>query len=269
MKQTFETTGPLSVSVRVPAGRVRIRTTQQTAAVVETSGEKSPEDLRIELLPGDHGDQLVIEHTWKRAWGLLSFGQGLEVDIEVPEGSSVTCDTGSADIQADGPLADLTLRTASGDVRFAEVRGDLTVKNGSGDVTGGKVGHDLSIHSASGDINVEVVEGDVVARTASGDVAFGSVDGDLHVTVVSGDVRVRSLVGGKAYARTVSGDIEVGVAEGTGVYLDLGSTTGDVRSDLEPTTGAGRGDALLDLEASSLSGDVRVRRAPARDTRSA
>lgn len=269
MKQTFETSGSLSVSVRVPAGRVRIRTTPGTAAVVETSGEKNEEDLRVELRPGEGGDQLVIEHDWKRAWGLFSFGQGLEVDVEVPEGSSVACDTGSADIQADGALADLTLRTASGDVRFAEVSGDVTVKNGSGDVTGARVGHDISVHSASGDVNVEAVAGDVVARTASGDVTFGSVDGDLHVSVVSGDVRVRSLAGGKAYARTVSGDIEIGVAEGTGVYLDLGSTTGDVRSDLEPAAGPGRGDAQLDLEASSLSGDVRVRRAPARDRASA
>jgi hypothetical protein len=59
----------------------------------------------------------------------------------------------------------------------------------------------------------------------------------------------------------VSGDISVAVPAGIGVYLDLSAVAGDVRSDLEPS--GSEGDAGLSLHCRSISGDVRVVRAPA------
>jgi DUF4097 and DUF4098 domain-containing protein YvlB len=268
MERAYDTPRPLAVSIRVPAGSVRVRTTTASMTTIKTEGERNPDDLRIELVPSDGGDKLIVEHSWKRAWGIFSLGHALSIDIEVPEGAHLSCDSGAADIRADGPLGNLTVRTASGDVIFSELAGDLVVKNGSGDVSGGRAGGGVSVYSASGDVRIDSAGGDVSIRTASGDVELGAADSAVQVTAVSGDVRLRSLVAGKANVRTVSGDIEVGIAEGTGVYMDVGSTSGDVRSDLEPGAG-GRGGAHLELEAFSTSGDVRVRRAPRRDRASA
>ena len=60
--------------------------------------------------------------------------------------------------------------------------------------------------------------------------------------------------------RAISGDVEVGVREGLGVWMDVSSTSGDVRSSLE----AGRRDDVdpappeLELTLSTVAGDITI-----------
>jgi DUF4097 and DUF4098 domain-containing protein YvlB len=133
----------------------------------------------------------------------------------------------------------------------------------SGDVAAGTIAGDLTFHSASGDAMVTNVGGGLVARTASGDVHVGMVGTSAQAVTVSGDIEIGSLSVGTTNLRSVSGDVDVGVARGVGVYLDLMSTSGDVSSELEDGDGAGAPD--VELTIASVSGDVRVRRAPVRD----
>jgi len=57
----------------------------------------------------------------------------------------------------------------------------------------------------------------------------------------------------------VSGDIEVGVAFGVGVYLDLSSLTGSIRSELDETDGDG--DVRLQVSCRTVTGGIRITRA--------
>ncbi|MEA2459987.1 MAG: hypothetical protein QOH90_164, partial [Actinomycetota bacterium] len=57
--------------------------------------------------------------------------------------------------------------------------------------------------------------------------------------------------------KTTSGDIQIGVAEGTSVWMDVSSLSGDTNSYLAP--GDGGGGATLEVRASSLSGDITLR----------
>ena len=82
----------------------------------------------------------------------------------------------------------------------------------------------------------------------SGQVASGS--GDITIRAAAGDLELRS----------VSGDIEVGVAEGTRVWFDLSSASGDASSDLELAEASHAGDVST-IRATSVSGDLRIRRA--------
>ena len=84
------------------------------------------------------------------------------------------------------------------------------------------------------------------------------------MTSVSGDVAFRSLIQGDAQVRSVSGDVEVGVASGTQVFLDLVARAGDARSDLDMMQVPGTAEHMLELKVVTVSGDIRVRRAPAR-----
>ena len=95
------------------------------------------------------------------------------------------------------------------------------------------------------------------------------MDAGVNVTTVSGDVRLGSIVAGETVVRTVSGDAELGVAAGARVFLDLNTTSGDASSDLELGQDDGAADVDLSVRVSSVSGDIRVRRAPAREQRSA
>lgn len=267
MERTFDTPDGLEAEIRIPSGDVGVRASERATTRVKVEGLRDLSDVEISLTPlAAGGHRLLVEFRGKRV-RFLALGRDIDVLLEVPTGTRVSCDTGSADLACDGTLGSLSYRSGSGDLRFAEVTGDVTAKSGSGDIEGTSVGGDLSAHSASGDISVDAVRGSATVRTASGDIRLGPVDGKLQTVSVSGDVKVSSLIEGTANIRSVSGDVEVGVAAGTGVYLDITSTTGDVRSDLDSGADAGtpgETDTQLELTASTVSGDIRVRRSAAR-----
>lgn len=95
----------------------------------------------------------------------------------------------------------------------------------------------------------------------------GLTDG-CRLQSASGDQKVQRLVSGRAFLQTVSGDLVVAIAQGTAVAVEAETITGDVSSEIElgaevpPAPGpAGAGQAQVDLNARTVSGDVRVKRA--------
>ena len=246
-ERTFETPNGLTLEIRIPAGQIRVRTAETTVASVRVDGERADDviDITSTTLP-DGGTRVIVECRSKRSFGFLGLGRDLNVTADVPVGTKLTVDSESADLRTSGTLGAIAFRTGSGDCAFDEVTGDLTIKAASGDLKGRAVG------------------GDVVVRTASGDLRLGLAGGSVQVTSVSGDIEIGSVRAGVVNARSVSGDVELGVAAGTGVFLDVSSTSGDVRSDLDAVAGTDDDAADLQLTAASVSGDIRIRRAAAR-----
>jgi DUF4097 and DUF4098 domain-containing protein YvlB len=262
MEQSFATGGRLHLEMRIPAGSIRLTAEETTTSQVSIRGERDPDDIRV-VFDDARADEprLTIEHK-ERGKRFGWRGNELRVDVTVPLGTLVLCDTGSADLEATGRIGSLDFRSGSGDVRFDDVDGDVDAKMASGDVVGGNVGSRFSYVSASGDARVRDVGGAVSGKTASGDVTLGTVRGSVQVATVSGDVEIASVASGSTAVRTVSGDVEVGVARGTRVYLDLGSTAGETESELDMSEATGGG-ADLELQIGTISGDIRVVRAAA------
>jgi DUF4097 and DUF4098 domain-containing protein YvlB len=257
--RSFETPDRLQVRLSIPAGEIVIAARDTDRAELRITGERNSDDVKIEFedLPSG-GHRLAVTHR-ARGLGRLTGGD-LDVQLDVPTGTSVEVDTGSADARLDGSLGDVAFKSGAGDVRIAETSGDVVAKVASGDLSAGTIAGDLTFHSASGDANVSAVGGGIVARTASGDVHVGVVGTSAQATTVSGDIEIGSLSVGTTNLRSVSGDVEVGVERGIAVYLDLMSTSGDVSSELED--GDGGATPEVELSIASVSGDVRVRRAP-------
>lgn len=166
--------------------------------------------------------------------------------VELPEGSSCTMNTASADIRFHGQLGTLDIHTASGDVSAERVNGAAEIVTASGDIALGE-GADIDVKSASGDTAIGHASGVVSIKTASGDVAIAEASG--HRTEVI----------------STSGDISVGVAPGAGVYLDLWTMSGAVNSELDPAEETAGAD--MTVRCRSISGDVRVSRAAAAASR--
>jgi DUF4097 and DUF4098 domain-containing protein YvlB len=141
---------------------------------------------------------------------------------------------------ASGPVQ---LHTASGDVRLDDAAAEVRAHTGSGEVLIRRAGGEITVNTASGDVEVGTAAASAIARTASG------------------NVRIASMTAGQADLTSVSGDIAVGIAPGIGVYLDLASVTGQVRSDLHPSDTESHAD--LHLRCRTVSGDLRVARAVA------
>jgi hypothetical protein len=183
----------------------------------------------------------------------------LDLIIKAPAGSACSAKTASADVACIGQLGGLTVQTASGDVTADVISGAVSVQSASGDVLINGAEGDVTISTASGDIQANRIEGDARVNTASGDVAIGYCAGSVGSHTASGDVGLGCVVAGQVDLVSVSGDLKIGVVRGIGVYLDLASTSGDIRSDLD----AGDEDAAaasLSIKCRTLSGDIRIAR---------
>jgi DUF4097 and DUF4098 domain-containing protein YvlB len=183
--------------------------------------------------------------------------KGLDLTIKAPEGSSCAAKTASADVSCIGAISALTVQTASGDVAADSVSGDVTVHSASGDVMLNKAAGNMTVNTASGDIQATRVDGTARINSASGDVAIGYCSSSVSAHTASGDIELNAVASGQVELISASGDMEVAVVPGIGVYMDLASTSGSVRSDLDPGDGDA-GSATVDIKCRTLSGDIRI-----------
>jgi hypothetical protein len=260
---TFDTPGELLIKINVPGGTVSLDATQTSTTEVRFERVKDPKNLVVRLDPFADGHRLTIEQKGGK-FG-FSNGKDLVLAVRCPVGARLEMSSGAADIVARGRLGGIEFKSGAGDVEFDDVDGGVSVKVGSGDLVGGTVGGDLTMNSASGDVRVGSVGGNLASKSASGDLDVGAVGGSVTVTSVSGDVRLGSLRQGTTNIRSVSGEVEIGVAVGTEVYLDVRAASGDARSDLTSVDGPadpGSDARKLELKVLTVSGDIRIRRAP-------
>jgi DUF4097 and DUF4098 domain-containing protein YvlB len=128
----------------------------------------------------------------------------------------------------------------------------------------------LDVHSASGDLHVGEVRGDAQIQLVSGDVSVGEAGGSVSANTVSGDQRIRAALEGRVELRAISGDISIGIPRGTRLFVDANTISGSTSSEVElgdAPGGAGPAEGpLVEVFAKTVSGDVKIERAPARHT---
>ncbi len=284
--ETFDTPGEVRVDVRLGAGEVRLETAadaQQTTVLLEPlrdndASTAAVESARVEVRQRGDGHEVVIDAR-DRGRGIFRNAQVL-VAVTCPEGTSVESKTGSAEVVGRGRFGSVEVESGSGDVEFEEVSADARVDAASGDVQLGNVGGAARINTASGDVQMKSVGGEAKINSASGDVIVREVGGELSVNSASGDVIVReargsvrvstasgdqnigSVTTGQVELKSASGDLKIGIAEGSTLWVDARSRSGEVRSELPvselPPEGEG---PTVELRANTMSGDVTVSRA--------
>ncbi len=268
MRKTFDTPGPVTVTLDVASGDIEVTVVDAPRTEVEVSGYDKDEVPRVLCDPMPDGSYRVsVEHRPKKFWGIrITLGGGLSIELKVPKGTTIDGTSGAADFEATGTLAALGFRSGAGDLRFDDVTGDVQLSCASGDIEGRSVGGHLGFQGAAGDIEVGSVGNGLTGRSATGVISIGRLEGTSLITVGSGDIELRQVGPGSVDARAISGDMHVGVRQGLGVWLDVSSRSGDVRSTLETTR---RGDAepdipQLELTLNTVSGDIDVTHVKAR-----
>ena len=99
-------------------------------------------------------------------------------------------------------------------------------------------------------------------------VTIGTLAGELELSTTSGDVDIKAVSGGDVRVQTVSGDVRVGIARGTRTWIDAGSVSGKLESELgledaEPADVPDASGPVVPLRVKTVSGDVSVVRAGA------
>jgi hypothetical protein len=268
-RETFETPGHPTLDLSLREGSIEIETVEGTTTEVELSASGDSDDARrllenarIEL----RGDRVVV--AVPKGGGILGFLRDLDLRLAVraPHGAHVHSETASADLRGRGRFGSLEAKSASGDVEMDVVAGDVDAKTASGDVEVAEVAGDGHIGTASGDVELGRVAGEAVVKTASGDVRIREAGRSVSVSTASGDQRVASVAAGSVTLQSASGDIEVGIAKGSNVWVDARAMSGDTTSELELGDEEPPGDdaPLVELRATTMSGDIAVVRAAAR-----
>jgi DUF4097 and DUF4098 domain-containing protein YvlB len=275
------------LDIRLGAGEIRVETSdvQETTVVLEPlrdndSSTAAVTNARVELRERADGHEVVIDVRDRgKSLGIFR-GAEVLVSVTCPDGVSVESKSGSADVTGGGRFGSVEVETGSGEVEFGEIAGEARVNAASGDVMLGAIGRDARINSASGDVQVKSVGGDAKVNSASGDVIIREVAGELAVNTASGDVLVRearasvtvntasgdqeigSVAGGKVNLKSASGDLKIGIREGTNLWVDARSRSGEVRSELPVSDLPPEGEApVVELRANTMSGDITVARA--------
>jgi DUF4097 and DUF4098 domain-containing protein YvlB len=252
---------PATISVTPwAAGSVAVSGEATDALAVEVIASKpnaNVDDLLEQVKVSFENGRLSVRGP--KLSGLLQRWKGLELTIKAPAGSDCDVHTAAADVALVGQLGTVFAHTASGDVTSTAVTGSATLETASGDIFVDRA-RQLRVATASGDVQVGHSDGDLSINSVSGDLSIGDASGQVGVQTISGDIAVRAISAGRATLSTTSGDMRVLVTPGIGVYLDLSSMSGRLRSDLDEQPG-GAGDASLELRCRSISGDIQVSKA--------
>lgn len=266
MQKTFEVHAPPEIEIRLAAGEIEVDASLEGSVEVELiAGDESSRRLVEDALVELHGSRLAVHVPQRRGGFGLSLGrQGITCRVRCPRGSRLAVRAKSADVSVSGRLDALDVTTTSGDVEAEAVDGGLNVRSASGDVHVRSVRGRTSVQTASGDVEVETMLGAANVATASGDVSIGEAYDDVVVSTVSGDQEHEAVMRGNVSTHSVSGDIRIGVRRGSKAHLDCNTVSGDTTSELElsPEPPADGG-PLLDVRAKTVSGDIRITRAPA------
>ena len=266
--ERWETKEPIRLQLEVPAGDVRVETSDEPETTVELepahddeSSREAVEKARIELRNGE----LTVIVPEQRTFG-ISFGRRGTVNLRVrtPHGATATIKTKSADIVARGRYARTEMNSTSGDIDVGEVESDAEFNTVSGDLRSGPIGGAADINAVSGDSVLERVGGRLRVNSVSGDVTVREARDAVRVESVSGDVQLDAVESGSVELNSISGDLRVAVKRGSRLAVDANAVSGDLRSDIELGTdeaASGEDGPLVDLRARTISGDLRITRA--------
>lgn len=271
--ERFETPGRLTIDAGLNAADLSVTSWEQEVTEIDVIGESEDEptiaaerEVAIEYRAGVGGGDLVIREgkSSGRRWGLRLRDQGLVVRIRCPRTTELRVTGGSSDVHVDGVVRSLELKLGSGD---AIVSGPILqrarITAASGDVSVDAVEGPLSVTTASGDVRIGRVAGELGANSVSGDVEVREAHGRATLQSVSGDVQLTALGGGDIRIQTVSGDASVDLARGAAAWVDAGSVSGEITSELDvgDDLPAGETSHAIELRVKTVSGDVRLGRA--------
>lgn len=180
--------------------------------------------------------------------------------LGVPAGLEFVIKVGSADVSVSADIGRSKISSGAGDVSIGRAA-DLEVSTGSGQISAAEVaGSAARLSSGSGDVMIGETDCLVVAKSGSGDVSVKRSRHPVQASSGSGDITV-AATSSTVDLRTASGSLTVGVADGLPAWLDLDSSSGEVRIALEPTAQPKPGESYASIKATTASGDIAVYRA--------
>lgn len=276
----FATPEPISVTIELSVGDVRIIASDRTDTVVEVrpsdasddSDVKAAQQTRVEYTDGT----LTVRGQKGRALDFSKKTRSVDVLIELPSGSQVHGDVSVADVRTTGVLGEcrlkasvghfrldrtgpLRLDTSGGHVTVDAVDGNAEVATGTGRVRIGEIGGAAVVKNSNGNTDIGTVTGELRVRSANGDISVDRVDARVEAKTSNGSIRIGEVVRDSVTLYTSTGDLEIGVAAGTAAWLDLNTSHGRVHNSLDDVSqGPEKSEKTVEVRAHTSFGDITV-----------
>ncbi|MFR9730791.1 DUF4097 family beta strand repeat-containing protein [Saccharopolyspora sp. MS10] len=180
----------------------------------------------------------------------------LAVLVRAPADSQLGIRSSSGEVRITGPAGRVEVQSGGGAVSVERAGGTTVARTGSGALRLGEMGAGVQARSGSGDVEIASVRAPSSVVTGSGAVWLGSVGSDVLVRSGSGAVTVAEATSGQLELITGSGELRVALPAGVDAEVDLTSTTGTVRSDLDVAPEPTREEPALRIFGRSGSGDA-------------
>jgi DUF4097 and DUF4098 domain-containing protein YvlB len=276
---SYETPEPISVTLELGVGNVRIAASDRTDTVVEVrpSDEADESDVQAATqVRVDYANGMLQVTGPKRAFDFSRKTKSVDVSIELPSGSQLSAHLLMGDLRCAGRLGQCQLKT-TGNV-WLERTGPLHLHTGAGHVTADGITGNAEISTGLGKIQIGEVEGTAVVKNSNGDTTIDAVTGDLRVRnangaidveragagvdakTSNGSIRLGEVVRGSVALETAAGDLEVGIAAGTAAWLEVNTGFGHVRNLLENATRPDETDQTVEVRGRTSYGDITIHR---------
>ncbi|WP_018684291.1 DUF4097 family beta strand repeat-containing protein [Actinokineospora enzanensis] len=277
----FDTPDPISVTVELGVGEVRIAASDRADTVVDIrpsddtdeSDVKAAQRVRVDYA----NDVLQVIGPKARAFDFSRKTRSVDVTIELPTGSHVSAQVQVGGFHCAGRLGESRFKTAVGNIQLDRT-GPLRMDTSTGHVTVEGVAGHAEITTGSGKVRVGTIDGTAVVKNSNGSTTIDAVTGDVRVRAANGDITVEragagvdakssngsihlgEVVRGSVLLATATGDLEVGIAEGTAAWLDVNTAFGRMHNLLDNATQPDAADKTVEIRGRTSYGDVTIRR---------
>jgi DUF4097 and DUF4098 domain-containing protein YvlB len=278
---SYETPEPISVTLELGVGTVRIVASDRTDTVVavrpsddaDESDVKAAQQVRVDYANGT----LRLAGPKVRTFDFSRKTRSVDVTIELPTGSQLSAEMQMGDFHCAGRLGECRFKTSAGNLRL-ERTGSLRLDTSAGHVTADGIAGNAEISTGTGKIQIGEVEGSAVVKNSNGDTEIDAVTGDLRVRSANGDIRVDragagvdaktsngsirvgEVVRGSVVVGTAMGDLDIGIAEGTAAWLEMNTSFGHVRNLLDATSRPAESDQTVEVRGRTSYGDITIHR---------
>jgi hypothetical protein len=279
----FDTPQPITVTIEVGVGDIRIVASDRTDTIVEIRPSDSAKESDVTAAGQtrvEYADGRLLIKAPKR-WRQYTFrggGESIDVHVDLPEGSHVRGEAGLAALRGVGRLGECRFKTGIGEMRLDQASlaqlstggGDITVdrvldhaelKTGSGSVQVGHVGGVAVVRNSNGDTWIGEVTGELRVRAANGKISVDQAYSGVVAKTANGDIRLGEVAHGAVLAQTACGKVDIGILDGVAAWLDLSTQYGRVQNDLDPAQNSQPADDTVEVRARTSFGDITIRRA--------
>ncbi len=262
----FDTPEPISVTVGLGAGDLRMAASDRADTVVEVepSDPAKPSDVAAAATTTVEYANGVLRIKAPKGWRRYRFRGGVEsidVRIELPTRSHLHGEAGLADLRCSGALGECRYKTGAGDITIEQICGGAELTTGSGAVAVNRVDGSATVKNSNGDTWIGEIVGDLQVKAANGEVAVDHAYAGVTAKTANGDIHLDEVGSGAVVAETARGKVDIAVRSGVTAWLDLHTGFGRVRNALDVSERPGPSEQTVEVRARSAFGDITLRRA--------